>query len=159
MACTFDGKTFLGAKLDAPVGPERVAEIIRLATVAGVSRAAELSKYTDDLTGEPFTPSACYEQAEGVIRSQSGDWWDVLVNHIPDDAPYTYGDNTTFEADANVCTDCAKDIAFAAIRAGIAAEAAVLFEPNRHQQENTCLSRFDPEFTPFRCDVCNRWNC
>jgi hypothetical protein len=161
MACTFDGKTFLGAAFDAPVGDKtaRVAEILRLAVAAGRSRTAELAGYTDDLTGEPMTPSACYEQAEGILRSDTHDWWDVLVKHIPDDAPRTYGDGSSFETEAHVCPDCSKDLSFAVIRAGRVAEATVLFEPNRQEQENCLLSRFDSEFTPFRCDVCNGWNC
>jgi hypothetical protein len=159
MACTFDGKTFLGAKLAAPVGPERVAEIIRTAAVAGAARAAELSKFVNEHTGEPETPDAYYEGAEGVIRSDSGYWWDVMVKHTPDDAPHTYGDGSVFREWANVCPDCARNVAFAAIRAGADAEASVLFEPNRQQQENDNLSRFDDRFVPFRCDVCDRWNC
>lgn len=161
MACTFDGKTFLGATFQSPVGDKaaRVAEILRHAVVAGAARAAELSRIPDDITGEPTPVSAVYGDAESVIRYGEGDWWDVMVKHRPDDAPIVYGDGSTFEAWAHVCPDCSKDLAFATVRAGADTESSVLFEPNWHEKENQYLSRFDDSFIPFRCDVCNGWNC
>ena len=157
MAYTFDGKTFLGAAFNAPVGAERLAEILRLAVTAGVAETAAVAQFTDELSGEPETPH--YFGAEDVLRSDDRHrWHDVLIKHVPAEWAFSALESRPegewAERDAHVCGDCTWDVAIAAIRNGSATEPFVFFQPNRQDEENQLLSRFDEEFTQMRCDVC-----